>query len=402
MKIIIKKNMKKIFILFLLSNYTFVNSQDYKLDNVTYKTISWNDFFEKLEKNPKTIFFDIRTPGERNDNSEYLSYNQGKIKGAIETDFNDFKKYYSEYLKYKNDTIYLYCSHSRRSRLLAKQLADSSFTKVVSINGGLSYLNNYKNQKISLLANKYYVNNLNYKLISPLNFIKKIKDKSVLLIDVRTDSIFNGISKNEWENSFGTIKKAMHIPFDKIEENYHKIDTAKEIILFDNDGEKAPVVAHFFYKKGIKVNVLFYGLDNLQSTVSSKDIKFLKSKYKTILPSELLEFINQSNTVIIDTRTEAEFMSKDSIEWKNIGRIKNAINIPLSKLTKEKLQEFKNKKIILYDIMMQDELFDYAKQLNEFEINNFYLLSGGIYFLNWQIANTEEKELEKILENTRY
>lgn len=143
--------------------------------------------------------------------------------------------------------------------------------------------------------------------------------------------------------------------------------------------------------------MLFYGIDNLQSSVSSKDNKFLKSKYKTILSSELLEFINQSNTVIIDTRTEAGFMSKDSIEWKNIGRIKNAINIPLSKLTKEKFQEFKNKKIILYDIMMQDELFDYAKQLNEFEINNFYLLSGGIYFLNWQIANTEEKELEQLL-----
>lgn len=394
--------MKKIFILFLLFNYSFVNSQDYKLDNVAYKTISWNDFFEKLEKNPKTIFFDIRTPGERNDTSEHLSYNQGKIKGAIETDFNDFKKYYSEYLKYKNDTIYLYCSHSRRSRLLAKQLADSSFTKVVSINGGLSYLNNYKNQKNTSLADKYYINNLSYKLISPLNFIKKIKDKNVLLIDVRTDSIFNGMSKIEWENSFGTIKKAIHIPFDKIEENYNKIDTTKEIILFDNDGEKAPVAAQFFYKKGIKVNVLFYGLDNLQSSVSSKDSKFLKSKYKTILPSELLEFINQSNTVIIDTRTEAEFISKDSIEWKNIGKIKNAINIPFSKLTKEEFQKFKGKKIILYDIMMQDELFDYVKQLNELGINNFYLLSGGIYFLNWQIANTEEKGLEKLLENTRY
>jgi hypothetical protein len=93
MKNIIKKYYEKIFILFLLFNYTFVNSQDYKLDNVAYKTISWNDFFEKLEKNPKTIFFDIRTPGERNDTSEHLSYNQGKIKGAIETDFNDFKKY---------------------------------------------------------------------------------------------------------------------------------------------------------------------------------------------------------------------------------------------------------------------------------------------------------------------
>lgn len=397
MKNIIKMTMKKIFYFLLICNFFNLQAQDYSLDNTVYRTISWNDFFDKLEKNPKTIFFDIRTPGERNDNSEYLSYNQGKIKGAIETDFSDFAKYYPEYLKYKNDTIYLYCSHSRRSRLLAKQLADSSFTKVVSINGGLSYLNTYKNEKNNSLVNKYYSNNLKYKLISPFKFIEKIKDRKVQLIDVRADSIYYGNAKIEWENSFGTIKQVLHIPFDKIQEKYNQIDTSKEIILFDNDGEKAPIVANFLIEKGINTNVLLYGLDNLQNSISSKDRTFLNTKYKTILPIELLQFTKKSNTIIIDTRTEMEFISKDSIDWKNVGRLKNSINIPFSKLTKEGFQKFKGKKIVLYDIMMHDELFDYAKKLKEYGINNFYLLAGGIYYVKWEIANTNKKELEGLI-----
>lgn len=389
--------MKKIIVVLLLNGLYFANAQDFKLDNIAYKTIDWNVFFDKLDKNPNLVYFDIRTPGERNDSSEYLSYNQGKIKGAIETDFSDFAKYYPEYLKHKNDTIYLYCSHSKRSRLLAKRLSDSLFLKVVSINGGMSYLNNYRQQKFPT-SNRYYSNNLHYNLITPHDFVKKLNNKNTLIIDVRPDSIYSEKAKVEWENSFGTIKNVLHIPFDKIQENYHLIDTKKDIVLFDNEGEQAPMAANYFFNQRKKVSMLLFGLYNLQNTVSSKERKFLNSKYQVILPTELLQFFKNSNTVIIDTRTPAEFISKDTLAWKNVGKLKNAINIPLASLSKEQFEEFKGKTIILYDIMMHDELYEYAKRLKAIGITDFYLLAGGINLVLWEIANTDRKELITLID----
>lgn len=389
--------MRKIVVLLWCSVVYFANAQDFKLDNVAYQTIDWNGFFEKLDQNPKLVFFDIRTPGERNDDSEYLSYNQGKIKGAIETDFWEFEKYYPQYLKHKNDTLYLYCSHSKRSRLLAKRLSDSLFTKVVSINGGLSYLNNYRQLKFSR-ANGHYTNRLNYDLITPFDFVNKVTAKNTLVIDVRPDSIYYEKARVEWENSFGTIKNVLHVPFDKIQESSVLIDTQKEIVLFDNEGSQAPMAANYFFKQGKKVGVLLFGLDNLQSTVSSEDRKFLKAKYRVILPYELLQLSKESNTILIDTRTPSEFSNKDSVAAKNVGRLKNAVNIPLDGLSKEAFQKFKGKKIVLYDLMMHDELYEYAKRLKALGITDFYLLAGGINLVKWEIANADQKGLVTLID----
>ena len=66
-----------ILVLFALN----VQSQNFSFDNVNFSTISWDDFFKRLDSSPNLIFFDIRTPGERADTSQFSSYNQGKIKG---------------------------------------------------------------------------------------------------------------------------------------------------------------------------------------------------------------------------------------------------------------------------------------------------------------------------------
>lgn len=62
-------------------------AQDFKSDNVRYQTISWNDFFKKLDKNPKLVYYDIRSDGERNDNGKSEQYNQGKLKVQLKPIF---------------------------------------------------------------------------------------------------------------------------------------------------------------------------------------------------------------------------------------------------------------------------------------------------------------------------
>ncbi len=390
--------MKKIliFLVVILIN-SWAIAQDFSLDNKLFKTISWNQFFDRLEKNPKLVFFDIRTEGERKDTSQYVSYNQGKIKGAIETDFSDFAKSYPAYLKHKNDTIYLYCSHSRRSRLLAKQLADSSFTKIVSINGGISYLNSYGKSKFSL-KDKYYTSSLNYQLISPFDFSKKLKDKSVQVIDVRPDSVYYGRTKSGWERSFGTIKKVVHIANEKVKDNLHLIDKSKELVLFDNDSGTAPIMANYLHSKGYKVGVLLFGLYNLQSSLPSNQRTYLESKYNAIIPSEVLQLVNNKNAVVVDIRTELEFNSKDSTDWKNVGRLRNAINLPLKKLDQSQFEKITNKSIVLYDLSMDDDVFTYADKLKEFGCKKVYIVAGGIVQIRWELYNEDKNELKELLD----
>ena len=374
-------------------------AQDYTADNRLYKTIDWDVFFTKLQRNPKLVFFDIRTPGERYDTSKYIANNQGRIKGAIQTDYFDFKKYYPEYLKHKNDTIYLYCSHSMRSRRLAKQLADSAFTKVVNINGGMSYLNLYGEKRYPL-KKKFYETNIRYKLVSSLDLKQQLSDKNVQVIDIRPDSVYQGIAKLEVDNKIGKLDGAIHIPAEKLlQEKLNTLSKTKPVLLIDNWGDESPMVANKLIDKGFTdVRVLHFGLDDLIDRMPSSKRTFLKTKYPIILPEEVLALKEKNQIHIIDIRTTTEYTSTDTLVWKNVGRLKNVVNIPLSEFKPEKFHAYHNKPIVLYDIMMHNEIYDAAKKLREYGFTNFSLLAGGIYFVHWKIANEHLEDLRALLD----
>lgn len=374
-------------------------AQDYKLDNKLFKTISWNEFFNRLDKNPDLIYFDIRTAGERDDSSQYSSNNQGRIRGAKQIDYYQFDKYYPELLKFKQDTIYLYCSHSMRSRRLAKQLSDSSFKNVISINGGMSYLNLMGNKSFPL-RKKYYETQIKYKLISPFDLETKLRDKNTVVIDVRPDSIYFATGGDEQDKSYGRISGMKHIADVNITDSLSILKKYKEIILLDNYGDISAATANKLIENGFKnVGILFYGLDELRTTVPSSKRKYLKLQYPAILPSELATLKKSENIAIIDIRTTSEFNSKDTVAWKNVGRLKDAVNIPLADLTEQKIEPYRNRLIIIYDnMMMPPELYRSAELLKQFGIKKFALLSGGIFQLKWEIANTENKFLQELLE----
>lgn len=390
--------MNKYFQIAILSLLSFgVQSQDFSSDNLRYQTISWNNFFKKLENNPKLIYYDIRSEAERTDNVKSAPYNQGKIKGAIETDFADFKKYYPEYLKHKKDTIYLYCSHSKRSRFLAKQLRDSSFVNVVNINGGLSYFNTLSESEMPYKS-KYYTNSLKYTLASPTDFIQALKNKNYQIVDIRPDSLYYGKAAVERENSFGNIKAALHIQQDKIKDNLKLLDKNKTILVFDNEGLLSPMAANYLVENGYKTSVLLFGLENLTRTAPGNDIPFLRTKYQMLLPDELLKLSKEKNTIIIDIRTESEFNSTSTNPWKNVGKLKNAVNMPLAGLTKEKIAPYSGKTIVIYDMMMKEELYEFAKGLKQYGIKDYYLLVGGINQLKEGIYDYQKTELKTLLD----
>jgi len=86
------------------------------------------------------------------------------------------------------------------------------------------------------------------------------------------------------------------------------------------------------------------------------------------------------------------------VAWKNVGRLKDAVNIPLGEFTKEAFYTYHDKPIVIYDIMMHDEIYNAAKKLREYGFKDFSLLAGGIYFVRWKIANEHKAELETLLD----
>lgn len=281
--------------------------------------------------------------------------------------------------------------------MLAKQLADSSFLNVININGGLSYFNTLSEKEMPYKS-KYYTNNLKYKLISPPEFLKVFNNSNYQIIDVRPDSLYFGTANNEWQNSFGTIKKVRHIPYDQIKVSLNLLDKSKTILLFDNEGKLSPLAANYLVENGYTTNVLLFGLDNLVAGTASDERKFLKTKYPMILPAELLKLSEQNNTVIIDSRTESEYTGTDKTGWKNIGRLSNAINIPLADLSKEEMTKYAGKTIVVYDIAMQEGLFKFAERLKEYGVNDFYLLVGGIFKVKSEIYDLKKNELKSLLD----
>ncbi|HVM88993.1 MAG TPA: rhodanese-like domain-containing protein [Puia sp.] len=390
--------MKNLFISILLLLSLSLFSQDYSLDNKLYKTISWNEFFNRLEKNPHLVFFDIRTEGERRDTSQYEETNQGRIRGALQADYYQFDKYYPDFLKHKDDTIYLYCSHSMRSRRLAKQLSDSSFKNVISINGGMYYLNLMGNKTFPL-RKKYYESDLKYHLVTSLEFGSKLKEKNVQVIDVRPDSIYNGTGGDEQDRSYGFVRGVKHIDNSKCIDSIHLFNKSKEIILIDNYGDVSASVANKLISKGYKnISVLFFGLDDICSHIVSSQRTYLQLKYPVILPSELLTLKKKNDVVIIDIRTASEFASTDTARWKNVGRLKDAVNIPLADLNETSLKPYRNKKIVIYDnMMMPPEIYRSGDILKKYGVKDFTLLSNGITQIKWEMANLGKTELKELI-----
>lgn len=93
------------------------------------------------------------------------------------------------------------------------------------------------------------------------------------------------------------------------------------------------------------------------------------SSYKIIDSNEAMDLINNNDVKIIDVRESDEF---------NTGHIKNAYNIPLSKI--ESVEYEKDTIIILY-CATGVRSAEASKLLNKMGYTNLYNLDGGL--LNW-------------------
>ena len=391
--------MNKLICSIFLALTTLLLSAQYKNDNVLYKTVYPEDLSQQLKSHPGYLLLDVRSKGENQDTSSMQSMNIGHLKNAKNIDIRELGTRLNELQGFKNTPIFVYCSHSQRSRRASKMLADSGFTNVYNINGGMTTLLQQDYDISSIYETKQ-----NYQLLSPSAFCREVNNKNSYVVDVRPDSSYNAATRSEMTNSMGKIKSAVHIPLANLESSIASIPKDRKIILLDEFSDESIKAANVLSGRGYKdVAVLFNGIYNLitsnSSDVSCKNEMWQQNKKYHILTSdEFNNLLHKTNDVaIIDTRTVAEFNNQSKDNWRNIGHIKNAVNLPDSVL-QSRLQELaaaKNKPVIVYGFGTSPEVYRSASTLVSNGFTNVNILSGGIFSLRWKAANLKGKSALK-------
>jgi rhodanese-related sulfurtransferase len=388
--------MKKIFFLFCFVLVVTGSFAQYKYDNVLYKTVYTQDICKELNSHPGYLLIDVRTPGEYADTAS-RGLNIGRFRNAVNMEVSELGKHIGEILAYKDKPVFVYCSHSQRSRKASKLLADSGFTQVFNINGGMTGVRELPLAGNDCIYDKLETNTV-YNIISASDLCSKISKapKNIFLLDVRNDSAFDHISLDAKINAFGYFKNSTHIALADLENNLSKIPAGKEIIVIDLFGRDAVKAAELLkHHNYSNVSILPEGLDRMNST-NSKDLPCLSTAYVTHIPyriintQDLKSFLETTKDFLfLDARTTEEFTNKHKNYWQNIGHLQNAVNIPLADLENqwEKISAWKTKPVIIYVFGSGTAMYEAANILAKKGFTDIRVLQGGIFNIGWTAAN---------------
>ena len=368
----------------------------YKNDNVLYKTVFVEDLCRQIRSNPNAVLLDVRSQGEYDDTSRFYSLNIGRLKNTIHLDIDSMTNHWRELLPYKDKPLYVMCSHSQRSRRVSKMLADSGFTNIVNVNGGLTTYNLYFNAANT--CGLYETHN-GFKLISPLNLCEFLSaNKDLFILDVRKDSAFQGISTDERLNAHGVINGSVNIPLATLRNSTDGVPKDRKILVVDNFGADAGQAASILAGKGFTdVNVLFNGLETFESNGAACMNRIINSsiKYK-ILPADDFDALmhKRSDVVLVDVRPAEEFNNQSKQTWRNGGHIRNAVNVPLTEFDQRigSLGAAKDKPVVVYHFSSgSSDPYAAAKKLTAMGYSNVYVLQTGVFGLRWRAANIKGK-----------
>lgn len=374
----------------------------YKADNVQYKTVYPSDLCKTLQANPGYVILDVRSQGEFDDTlSNSPGLNIGHIKGAIHIDIRELPQRWKELQEYKDRPLFVYCSHSQRSRRASRLLSDSGFTRIFNVNQGLTgfYIDGITTTPCTGYTIETHVP---YQIVSPAAVESIMGGKNAYtIVDVREDSNYNGTVQSESLRLHGHFTNDIHIPLSRLSEELTRIPKNKNLLIVDDFGDKSPVAAVLLHSNGYtKLNILFNGIDEWVDHTAEFQ-KTASAGYQSPVKLRLLssgEFVKQlqarRNYVIIDTRTADEFNNSSKNYWQNIGQIRGAINVPASELT-ARLATFPAKKddeIVLYGFNNGDEVYASAKALQQAGYSRVSVLRGGIWTLRWGAHNLAGKQ----------
>jgi hydroxyacylglutathione hydrolase len=371
----------------------------FRYDNIAFRTVYINDLCDSLKKYPDRLILDVRSRGEFADTSSFTNLNIGRLKGAVNIDVNEVKNRLNEIRNYKDKPVFVICSHSQRSRVCSKMLADSGFTQVINVNGAMTEFNLIKNTSVPCVTDLYETANP-FTLLAPFQVANLLSSgKNIFILDVRTDSSFRGISRDPALNALGRLKGAVNIPLAQLVSSPDKVPANAPVLVVAEYGRETNFAAKLLTSKGYtNVHAAFNGMFEWASA-SVKDVPQKNrlwehtNKFSFINGAEFDEMLTaQPGTYILDVRTVDEFNNNvRDRTFLNRGHIQNAVNIPVAELASklDGLQSYKNRDIIVYTFSTGPESFQAARTLADNGFTRVHLLSGGLFNLRAKAANTK-------------
>ena len=373
----------------------------FKADNVKYTNVFPQELCRTLKANPGYVLLDVRSQGEFDDTaSASPGLNIGRMKDAAHIDIRQLPARWKELLPYKDKPLFIYCSHSQRSRRASRLLADSGFTKVFNVDGGLTnfYAQGIANDPCAAYA---ITTAVPYKFVAPAQLAHMADFKQpYFLLDIRSDSAFKSISTEPSINAQGHFDNAVNIPYAKLAGSLAQIPAGKPILIIDEFGNESPLAAKLLIEKGFKnVSILFNGmsewLDYAVETTSLTPVRWTPGVNYKIISADAFDKTMKSGKaiVLVDARSKPEFTNTSKSYWQNIGQIKNAVNIPAADLgnSTSQLPADKNTTVIVYGFNDQDDIHQVAATLKSQGYNNVAVLRGGIWYLRWASHNLKGK-----------
>jgi rhodanese-related sulfurtransferase len=369
----------------------------FKNDNVLYRTVEAEELCESLPDNGQFLLLDVRSKGEFEDTSFSVSLNIGRLKGATNIPVQELGNRLNELDDYRDLPVYVYCSHSQRSRRASKMLADSGFTRVHNINGGMTALHASGDDCLQTR----FESGLAYKILTApevCDILEKRPDEYFIL-DVRPDSAWQGISRFEKENAIGHIEGAVHIARRDLSTQLEKIPNNRPILVTETGAVEAAHAATLLTKLGYAdVSVLLEGMDRFllydpESLSCLQNHYVARPAYSLMNAFEFGRFVKQAkNYTVLDVRTIEEFENRHKDGFRNIGRIHDALHIPHTEIDgKMTMLKDKNKRIVVYAFSGGPEAFAVARKLTDAGYKNVTVLLGGIFSLRWTAANFREQ-----------
>ncbi|MEO8590546.1 MAG: rhodanese-like domain-containing protein [Flavobacteriales bacterium] len=362
-------------------------------DNVRYRTISWEELPAALAKSPKALIIDVRTPGEYSDTSHWASRNLGHLKGARNIDHREVGRRLNEFPDH-DQPIYLYCSHSSRSRKVGNMLVDSGYTNVINVNGGMS---RYWNEVDRLsMMDGLIERSAGYGIINAQRLCDMRSSRPVFLLDVRADSLVLPGKKPEWVSAYGAMKGATHIPIERLMGSDAELPRDRPIVVVGAYTADAAKAATALIAQGHKdVHVLFNGLEGMIDVSDArcpckKEIWSSEAPYSAMGLDRLDTLaLLSGKQVMIDIRPKEEYEGTAEDDWMNMGRVRRATHIAATELH-EKIASAgiaKTTPLVLIGRGLDEDLFDAARTLTDLGYANVTILTAGIWGVRWEAHN---------------
>jgi rhodanese-related sulfurtransferase len=369
----------------------------YKYDNVLYKAVYLNQAFHLMDSMQNFLLLDVRSPGEYADTARATALNIGRFKGAVNVPIDSVQNHLGELKKYMDQPVFVYCSHSQRSRRVSKFLAENGFQHVYNINGGMSIVNEsdaaqFPAKKNNLISETLYAN------IGPADAMTLMENTpDLVIIDIRSPAAFENKDSLK-QNNIGHLKNAINIPqedFDK-KLNSFQLASNRPVLLYDAKGYNSMDVVSFLRDRGFtRIYNLYGGLETFIGHHGLNDNRaglliVGAPPFQILNPKACIDLLNsQPGLVIVDARPEAEFNNKSDKVYLNLGILKGAVNITNEDALHNLIsQKDKSTPILIY--ASNDQWgFALGYKLVDLGYTKVYYMGQGFYHFVWSTANIE-------------